>query len=134
MIRRMHVLGVLGFGLLTTVASAGPATGLTLKGMIPRVGQPVVVIANYHFATAPSDSIRFLFSAPLFNAGVNYSVSFCVGPPPPANTCGAGSVYTQDVNSGQSVLAVVPAAAFKDNVLLVGQGTGVPVPYSVTIE
>lgn len=104
---------------------------ITLNGMVP-VGTAGVVILQAHQQSAnTTDTLKFKFSAPSFNAGVQYALTFCIGPA--ANPCGQ-AVYSVQVNGGDERLAVVPSSIFAQNVLVVGQGTKRPVPYSVTIE
>ena len=74
---------------------------------------------------------HFKFYAPPVNAGVNYALSFCVGPR--SNPCGLPSDIVFTVPKGQTRLATLNSRLFKTKVLTVGQGTRRPVPYSVTI-
>jgi len=74
---------------------------------------------------------HFKFYAPPVNAGVNYALSFCVGPR--SNPCGLPSDIVFTVPKGQTRLATLNSTLFKTKVLTVGQGTKKPVPYSVTI-
>jgi len=105
---------------------------ITLNGMVP-VGRAGLVILQAHKLDAsPSDTLKFKFSAPAFNAGVAYTLNFCIGPA--SNPCGLPTSYVVTVPGGEERLAAVPASVFKDNVLIVGQGTNRPVPFAVTIE
>ena len=104
---------------------------ITLNGMVP-VGRAGVVILQAHQQSAnTTDTLKFKFSAPSFNAGTPYVLSFCIGPA--ANPC-AQPIYSVQVPGGEERLAVVPSSVFANNVLAVGQGTTRPVPYSVTME
>lgn len=104
---------------------------ITLNGMVP-VGRTGVIILQAHQQSEnTTDTLKFKFSAPSFNAGVQYVLSFCIGPV--ANPCGQ-AVYSVNVPGGEERLAVVPSSIFAKNVLVVAQGTLRQVPYSVTIE
>jgi len=104
---------------------------ITLNGMVP-VGKAGLVILQANKASGATCTLKFKFSAPAFNAGVKYALNFCIGPA--TNPCGLPSSFVVVVPEGEERLAVVPASIFTDNVLVVGQGTKVPVPYAVTIE
>ncbi len=104
---------------------------ITLKGMVP-VGKAGLVILQAHNHGATTDTLKFKFSAPSFNAGVRYALNFCIGPA--TNPCGLPTSYVVVVPGGEERLAVVPASVFEKNVLTVGQGTNTPVPFAVTIE
>jgi len=105
---------------------------ITLNGVVP-VGRAGIVILQAHkLSGATSDTLKFKFTAPSFNAGVPYVLSFCIGPP--TNPCGLPTSYVVQVPGGEERLAVVPSSVFANNVLVVGQGTARPVPYSVTME
>jgi hypothetical protein len=104
---------------------------ITLNGMVP-VGRAGMVILQAHKQAGTTDTLKFKFSAPSFDAGVAYVLSFCIGPT--ANPCGQPTSYVVQVPGGEERLAVVPSSVFVNNVLVVGQGTTRPVPYSVTIE
>jgi hypothetical protein len=104
---------------------------IRLSGMVP-VGKAGLVILQANKMSATTDTLRFKFSAPAFNAGVAYALDFCIGPA--SNPCGLPTSYVVNVPGGQERLAVVPASIFTDNVLTVGQGTKVPVPFVVTME
>jgi hypothetical protein len=106
---------------------------ITLTGTIPVGGKPVVILeANPGIGSGCP--LKFKFSAPLpdAEAPVPYTLSFCIGPA--ANPCGLPTDFVVVVPGGQERLAVVDGGTFKNNVLVVGQGTSVPIPFSVTIE
>jgi hypothetical protein len=65
-------------------------------------------------------------------AGGGYALSFCIGPA--SNPCGVTNAYVVQVTGGQQQLAVVDAGVFSENVLVVGQGTNVDLPFAVPIE
>jgi hypothetical protein len=101
---------------------------ITLNGTIPAGTTPVVIIqANPQ--SGATGVLKFKFSAPTAGA---YKLSFCIGPA--ANPCGLATSYVVTVPGGQERLAVVDASVFKNNVLVVGQGTTQPLPFAVTIE
>lgn len=104
---------------------------ITLNGMVP-VGKDGIVILQAHNQTGSTGTIKFKFSAPAFNAGVKYALSFCIGPA--SNPCGLPTSYVVNVPGGEERLSVIPASTFEKNVLTVGQGTTRPVPFAVTIE
>jgi hypothetical protein len=118
------------------VACALPAQALgfeQLNGTIPAGTAPVVIIqANKQSGATATGVLKFKFSAPAVNAGVPYALSFCIGPE--TNPCGLPSSYVVNVPAGEDRLAVVDASVFASNVLVVGQGTRVPVPFVVQIE
>lgn len=117
---------------LSTVYIPEAHAYITLNGMVP-VGKAGIVILQAHKQTGTTtDTLKFKFTAPAFNAGVKYALDFCVGPA--SNPCGLPTSYVVNVPGGEERLAVLPASVFEKNVLTVGQGTARPVPYSVTIE
>jgi hypothetical protein len=75
--------------------------------------------------------MHFRFSAPPVNARVNYALNFCVGPR--VNSCGLPRSIVVVVPRGQTRIRTFSSALFARNVLTVGQGTRVAVPYRVTI-
>ena len=83
------------------------AEQITLNGMIP-VGQAGLVILQAHKQSGTTDTLRFKFSAPAFNAGVKYATNFCVGPA--TNPCGLPTSYVVVVPGGEERLAVLPAS------------------------
>jgi hypothetical protein len=108
---------------------------ITLTGTIPGTTPPTPVVileANPHIGSGCP--LKFKFSAPLpdSEAPVPYALSFCIGPA--ANPCGLPTSFVVVVPGGQERLAVVDPGTFKTNVLTVGQGTKVPIPFSVTME
>lgn len=121
---------MIAFALSTTCVPEARAY-ITLNGMVP-VGKAGVVILQAHKQTGTTDTLKFKFTAPTFNAGVKYALDFCIGPA--TNPCGLPTSYVVNVPGGEERLAVVPSSVFANNVLIVGQGTTRPVPYSVTIE
>ena len=103
---------------------------ITLNGTIPPTKPPTpVVIIQANGESGPGGPLKFLFSAPMAGA---YTLSFCIGPA--ENPCGLPTSYVVVVPGGQERLAVVDAGIFKNNVLVVGQGTTETVPFSVTID
>ena len=104
---------------------------ITLNGMGP-VGRTGTVILQAHKQSGMTDTMKFKFTAPSFNAGVAYVLSFCICPS--TNPCGLPTSYVVNVPGGEERLAVVPSSLLTNNVLIVTQGTTRPVPYSVTIE
>jgi hypothetical protein len=105
---------------------------ITLNGVVPVGANGIVILQAHKVSGATTDTLKFKFTAPSFDAGVPYALTFCVGPV--TNPCGSPTSYTVQVPAGEERLAVVPAQVFANNVLVVGQGTRRPVPYSVTIE
>jgi hypothetical protein len=101
---------------------------ITLSGTIPAGTTPVVIIQANHQSGA-TGVLKFKFSAP--TAG-SYAFNFCIGPA--TNPCGLPTSYVVTVPGGQQRLAVVDASVFKDNVLVVAQGTRQPLPFDVTME
>lgn len=101
---------------------------ITLNGTIPPGTTPVVVL-EVNKESGPGGILKFKFSAPAPGA---YTLSFCIGPA--VNPCGLPTSYVVVVPGGEERLAVVEAGVFKNNVLVVGQGTTDPLPFAVTIE
>ena len=103
---------------------------ITLNGTIPGTTPPTpVVILEANAGIGPGGILKFKFSAPTPGA---YAFNFCIGPA--ANPCGLPTSYVVVVPGGQERLALVEASVFKNNVLVVGQGTTEPLPFAVTIE
>ena len=112
-----------------SAAMAQPAFAyITLNGTIPG-GRATVVIIQANNQTGATGTLKFKFSAPTPGS---YALSFCIGPA--ANPCGLATSYVVVVPGGQERLAVVDASIFKNNVLVVGQGTTQPLPFAVTME
>jgi hypothetical protein len=105
---------------------------ITLNGTIPP-SEPVtpVVIIQANGESGPGGPLKFLFSAPAPTPG-GYVLSFCIGPA--ENPFGSPTSYIVNVPASQGQLAVVDAGIFKNNVLVVSQGTRDTIPFSVTIE
>ena len=103
---------------------------ISLQGTIPAGTTPVVILQANH-QTGATGVVKFKFSAPAPRPG-GYALSFCIGPA--SNPCGLSTSYVVNVPASESRLAVVDASIFKDNVLVVGQGTRQPLPFSVEIE
>ena len=104
---------------------------ITLNGTVPAGSTIVILEANGE--GGPGGILKFKFSAPAKQAG-GYVLSFCIGPP--ANPCGhpAPTSYVVNVPASEERLAVIEAGIFRNNVLVVGQGTTVDLPFTVTIE
>ncbi|MGZ4889020.1 MAG: hypothetical protein ACXWBH_07555, partial [Candidatus Angelobacter sp.] len=122
---RILVVAAVTFALtLTSVQQA--FASISLNGTVAAGGKLVVIIqANNQ--TGATGVLKFKFSAP--TAG-HYAFNFCIGPV--ANPCGLPTSYVVVVPGGQERLAVVDASIFKDNVLVVGQGTNQSLPFVVT--
>ena len=110
-------------------AFATQALAYTISGVIPPGHTPVVI--NLHRPIGPG-LIRFVFSAPRKDAGVLYALDFCIGPA--ANPCGRPGAHVVNVPVGATRSANFSSALFSTNVLVVGQGTRVPAPYSVRVN
>jgi hypothetical protein len=103
---------------------------ITLNGTIPATTPPTpVVILEANKESGPGGPLKFKFSAPMPGA---YALNFCIGPA--ANPCGLPTSYVVVVPGGQERLALVDAGIFKNNVLVVSQGTTGTIPFAVTIE
>jgi hypothetical protein len=111
---------------------AMPTTGMatqTLSGVLPPGTRSKVLAFRRPARPQP---MRFQFTAPPVNAGVNYALNFCIGAP--ANPCGLHSDIVVVVPKGQTRSATYSSALFATRVLTVGQGTRRPVPYLVKIR
>jgi hypothetical protein len=106
---------------------ATQALAYTLSGTIPPGGKAVVI--DLHKLS--EGNITFKFSAPPVSAGVPYKVSFCIGPKD--NPCGAPLSHDTEVPAGESRTLTTDALVFSCNELVVGQGTGVTVPYTIEV-
>jgi hypothetical protein len=113
-------------------AFAAPAFAYTINGTIP--ANSLVAI---HFQQPPSSKgyLKLTVSSPPVNAGVPYAVSFCVNyasaPHPCSSTTkGAGSLIVP----GQQAIVFVPASIYPKEVIWIGQGTAVAVPYIVDVD
>jgi hypothetical protein len=115
---------------IAACALASPASAYTINGVIPAGTTPVVI--NLRQPIRPG-LLRFRFYAPPKNAGVPYAIDFCIGPA--FNPCGlpAPTSHVINVPKGQVRSANFDSGIFATNVFVVGQGTRVPVPYSVQV-
>jgi hypothetical protein len=102
---------------------------ITLDGTVP-VGRAGITIIQPNNELGSTGVVEFKFSAP--GTGNGYALNFCIGPA--ANPCGTANAYVVTVPEGQSRLAIVNARLFERNELVVGQGTSVPVPFSVQMQ
>ncbi len=118
------LIGALCLGALPT---PGMATQ-TLSGTLPPGTRSKVL--TFRLPARPQ-ALRFQFTAPPVNAGVNYALNFCVGAR--ANSCGLRTDIVFVVPKGQTRFATLSSALFPSRVLTVGQGTRRPVPYLVKI-
>jgi hypothetical protein len=109
---------------------ASPTSAYTINGVIPPGTTPVVI--NLRQPIKPG-LLRFRFYARPTNAGVPYAIDFCIGPA--FNPCGlpAPTSHVINVPKGQVRSANFDSGIFATNVFVVGQGTRVPVPYSVQV-
>jgi hypothetical protein len=108
---------------------------MTLTGTIPPGRKPVVILEGPPPEIVTGHPLKFTFSAPLpdHDAPVPYVLGFCIGPV--ANPCGLPTSFVVEVPGGEERTSVVDAGIFKKtDVLVVGQGTAVPLPYAVTFE
>ena len=76
-------------------------------------------------------NITFTFKAGEVNAGVAYDVAFCIGPE--SNPCGTLLSHAIQVPAGGSRTFTIDALVFSCNVLTVGQGTRVAIPYTIEV-
>jgi hypothetical protein len=113
-------------------AFAAPAFAYTINGVIPPAAPPKPVVIHLHQPIPPNGKFLFRFFAPKVNAGVAYSLDFCIGPA--FNPCGLPTSTDVTVPAGQQRLLTIDTSVFAHNILVVGQGTKKPVPYSVTVE
>jgi hypothetical protein len=110
-------------------ALAAPALAYTISGTIPAGARSVAIKLH---RPIPPGFVKLTLNAPPKNAGVAYALDFCIGPA--ANPCGLPTDRVVNVPEGQTRVEVVPSAIFSGNVFVVGQGTRVPVPYSVQVD
>ena len=121
-------------------AFAAPAFAYTLTGTIPGVirGQLPISVA-IHLQKPPGPGfLKLTLSSPPVNAGVAYDVSFCVGPAsaPVTHPCSTASNIGSGfiVLPGQQVIVFVSTNSYPNDVIWVGQGTFVAVPYSLDVD
>ncbi|HEX3472782.1 MAG TPA: hypothetical protein VHT28_16490 [Silvibacterium sp.] len=100
---------------------------ITLNGTVPAGSTIVILEANGE--GGPGGILKFKFSAPAAGA---YDLGFCIGPA--SNPCGLPTSYVVNVPGGQERLAVIEADIFRNNILVVSQGTSTDQPFAVTIE
>lgn len=101
---------------------------ITLNGTVPSSATPLVIL-QANGEVGPGGILKFKFSAPQAGA---YELGFCIGPA--SNPCGLSTSFVVNVPGGQERLAVVEASIFRNNVLVVSQGTSTALPFSVTVE
>jgi hypothetical protein len=101
---------------------------ITLNGTIPSSRSPLVII-QANGEKGPGGILKFKFSAPQAGA---YTMNFCIGPA--SNPCGTLSDFVVTVPGGEERLAIVEAGVFRNNVLVVSQGTSEVLPFAVTVE
>jgi hypothetical protein len=116
--------------MVAVVACGLPAQAFayTISGVIPPGKTPVVI--KLHKPIKPG-LMKLTFSAPPKNAHVPYALDFCIGPR--ENPCGLPNDRVVNVPEGQTRSETVDSAIFSHDVLVVGQGTTVAVPFSVQI-
>ena len=114
-------------------AFAAPAFAYTINGTIPGTSPPIAI----HLQKPPSSKgyLKLTVSSPPVNAGVPYAVNFCVNyasaPHPCSSTTkGAGSLIVP----GQQAIVFVPASIYPKEIIWIGQGTAVAVPYVVDVD
>jgi hypothetical protein len=125
----MMSLKAVVIGLATAGLPADVFAGQTIKGVIP----PGRFILNVDTPNGPI--MHFRFYAPRVNAGVAYAITFCIGPP--VHPCGRRSRIINVPEGQMRSTDFVTRAFFSprlNNVLTVGQGTGVRVPFMVEIS
>jgi hypothetical protein len=114
-------------------AFAAPAFAYTLTGTIPGTKPPKSVAIHLQKPPPGAVYLKLTLSSPPVNAGVGYSVGFCVAPasaPHPCSTTNAGLL----VLPGQQAIVFVASNIYPDYVVWVGQGTAVSVPYSLEVD
>jgi hypothetical protein len=105
------------------------ASAYTISGVIPPGKSPLVI--KLHQPIKPG-YLKLTFTAPKKNAHVPYALDFCIGPV--ENPCGLPDDRVVNVPEGQTKSETVDAAIFAANVLVVGQGTAVALPYTVQVS
>jgi hypothetical protein len=109
-------------------ALTAPAFAYTINGVIRPRTKPYVI--NLH-KPIPAGFVQLTLSALPRNAGVPYTLDFCIGPA--ANPCASPGSQVFAVFPGQPLVVLVQWYAFSGNVFAVAQGTTVVLPYSVTV-
>jgi hypothetical protein len=110
-------------------ALATEASAYTLRGVIPPGRRPVVLHLHQPL---PPGMTTLVMTAPPVNAGVPYSLTYCIGPA--SNPCGLPDDWTAEVPAGQTVTRLVPTSIFTGKIFVVGQGTRKSVPYAVNVN
>jgi hypothetical protein len=100
----------------------------TISGTIPAGGAVVI-----HLRKPLPASIIMTLSVTRVNAHTPYAVDFCIGPA--ANPCGLPTDLVVTVPAGQTspYIFIDNPSILRHQIITVGQGTKVPVPYSVKV-
>jgi hypothetical protein len=128
-VARTLIISLVILAFLATQAQFAFAA-ISLQGTVP-VGRNGLIIIQPNNQSGSHGTIKFKFSAPAAAPG-GYVLAFCIGPA--SNPCGLPTSYVVSVPASESRLAVVDASTFTNNVLVVVQGTNVPVPFAVDVE
>jgi hypothetical protein len=114
-----------------TLPANGTAT-IVISGSIPG-GRNEVVLIEANATSGAGSPRQFKFSAPASPSPVGYALNFCVGPA--SNPCaGPAAHIVVNVPAGQERTETINTDLFKTNVLIVSQGTAVPVAFAVQID
>jgi hypothetical protein len=109
-------------------ALSAQAHAYTISGVVPPGRTPVTIDLR---KPLQHGNITFNFMAGKVDAGVPYDVSFCIGPE--SNPCGSVLSQAFEVPAGESKTFTIDALVFSCNVLVVGQGTRVRIPYKIDV-
>jgi hypothetical protein len=119
-------------------AFAAPAFAYTLTGTIPGgvQGKPSKSVA-IQLQKPPSTKgfLKLTVSSPPVNANVPYTVTFCVDFASAAYPCSTGTTAALSlVVPGQQAVVFIPTYIYPKEVIWIGHGTAVAVPYIVDVD
>jgi hypothetical protein len=105
---------------------AAPAFAYTISGTVPPASKWIAV----NLQTPPKrEYLKFTFSATPVNAGVRYDIQLCITRLAP-NSC----PLVMYISPGQQTIVTLDSKIFPTYTIWLGQGTSVPVPYTVEVD
>jgi hypothetical protein len=117
-------------GVVASTLVAPAFAAQVIRGVIAPGRTPVELNVKLPARPGPM-TLRFAAPRPSVNPDVRYALNFCIGPR--ANPCGSPSAKVINVTEGGQKAATFSSRIFATNILVVSQGTRVPVPYAVSI-
>jgi hypothetical protein len=118
---------------IAACAFAAPAFAYTINGTIP--GNSPLIAIHLQQPPSPKGFLKLTFSSPPVNAGVPYTVNFCVNFASAPHPCSSTTLAAASlIVPGQQAIVFVPASLYPKEVVWIGQGTNVAVPYSLDVD